>query len=126
VRKIKSYITYKSHIEFLDYVNKLHQQNPKAIRLDLKTSDDKRTGNRDIAGIFLYPEKIEHQQNRSHWVKWKVHSDTKFAPLIEAQKLIDRGIYFPFESGRTNTGKGIKLKLVGSVKIPGLNIYKIK
>jgi hypothetical protein len=120
-----SYPTFNSHIEFLKFAIQLHQDNPNAVRLDLKTAEDKPTGNLKIAGVFLYPEKIEHQQYRHRWVKWRVNSDTKFAPLIEAQKLIDQGIYFPFESGRTNIGKGIKLNLIRSFKTSGLYIYKV-
>ena len=120
-----SYQTFNSHIEFLKFAIQLHQDNPNAIRLDLKIADDKLVGNLKIAGVFLYPEKIEHQQNRHRWVKWRVNSDTKFAPIIEAQKLIEQGIYFPFESGRTNTGKGIRLNLIGSARTPSLNIYKL-
>jgi len=126
MRKSKSYITYDSHIEFLNFVMDLYQQHPQAVRLDLITAADPLIPNGRLAATFLYPERADDQQYHAQWITWKVHYDTMLAPLIEAQKLIDQGTKFPFESGDTNTGEGIKLKVIGYALNSDLHIYKIE
>jgi len=121
-----SYETFKSHREFLNFALDLHKENPQALRLDLKTKGDMLLGNRKTAAVFYYPEKIEDQQKKLRWVKWRVLSDTMFDPLMKAQELIDQGVEFPFESGPTKTGKGTTLKLIEPNDSKNIYIYKIE
>jgi len=120
------HIPYKSHIEFLNFAIDLHEENPKATSLDLKTENCKFKNNEKTAAVFSYPEKIEDQLEESKWVKWQVHYDTMFAPLMKAQELIDQGVEFPFESGPTKTGKGTTLKLIEPNDSKNIYIYKIE
>jgi len=126
MRKQATCITYDSHIEFLNFVMDLHQQNPQAVRLDLITVTHPLVSNRRVAARFWYPENTEDQQYRAQWIEWRVNYDTMLAPLIEAQKLIDQGIKFPFESGETDTSEGIKLKVIGYGRNSDLHIYKME
>jgi len=126
MRKSKSYITYDCHIEFLNWVMNLHQQNPQALRLDLTTNRGGKTNNGNIAAAFMYPESAEDQQYTAQWVKWIVHYDARIDELIKAQKLIEQGNKFPFEAVPTERGIGTKLKLIGSGFGPDLHIYKVE
>ncbi len=122
-----NYPKFDSHFEFLKYFSKLHAEYPDAVRMDLRTENDTMPGNLKIAAIFYYPESKSDQSYKEKWAKWKVHFNTKFAPLIEAQKLIKEGNDFPFEPGPTITGKGTRLNLIGgSGATPGLYIFKMK
>lgn len=118
---------YHNYSAFMrEFVLPRKNKNPLAIRLDLLTKNDKPIGNRTIAGVFFYPEKIQDQPYEERWVRWKVHSDTQFAPLFQAYNLICAGNPFPFRAGPTRGGKGTRLNLITDLKeTPYLYIYKI-
>ncbi len=124
---MSKYFTYENIEDFLNiYVIRLQGSNPKAVRLDLLTAKDKLVGNRNIAGVFFYPEIVQDRPYRNRWVKWKVRLDTYFAPLVKAYSLICGGNPFPFIAGQTRTGKGTRLNLITSQeRTPFLFIYKI-
>ena len=67
----------------------LKQKHPHDLRLDGQHSG----GNRSVAGVFLYRGK-----------RWKVHYDTHFAPLDQANDAWRNGDHHPFVKKPTPKG----------------------
>ena len=94
---------YNSFAEFMEkIVIPQKEANPDHKRLDGREKD----GNREIAGIFRYNNKM-----------WKVHADTRYEPLLIAYDALQENKKDDlFNEASTNTGKGRNLLLVDKLQ----------
>lgn len=116
--------------EFFRLVREFELKNPKAIRLDGLTAEDRPVGNRKPFAWFKYPE---GDNVNGEWPTWKVHSDTHIDPVLRARDIWNDGKRLPFVSHRTNkdAGPGTRLSIRGDYikelsHTKNLNILKIK
>lgn len=106
---------YGSFVECVEHcILPLQQAHPSWLRLDGRQSG----GNTNVIARFRYDGQV-----------WKIHADSRFAPILRAFEAFDSGnVEDPFVRERTKNGDCLNLipSLRGSQKAKHFYVYEIK